>query len=242
VADVTIPDGTNLTAGSTFTKTWRIRNNGFCAWTTGYSLVFDHGNSLGQTLSVPLTSMVLPGDSVDLSVNLTTPGSNGFYAGYWKIQDSNGVRFGIGADASVAFWVKIWVGNHWDNSNDYYPDYPNYPDHSYGYYHGGCQIEDISPAGGTSFSPGGSTDLKWTIKNTSHDTWYSSEVDYVYLGGTKMFKYDTYDLPVDVPPGNTVDVVVDVYIPNTTGNYSTTWGLVRGSTRLCTMGANIWVK
>lgn len=238
VADVTIPDGTYVTGGSTFTKTWRIRNSGFCTWTTGYSLAFDHGNSLGQTLTAPLTSMVSPGDTVDLSVTLVAPSSNGYYAGYWKIRDANGVLFGIGADASVAFWVKVRVGNYyWDGYYDYYPDYP----HNHDYY-GGCQVLAVSPSSGTTFSPGGTTDIKWTVRNTSDSTWSSGDVDYTYIGGTQMFKHDTYDLPVDVAPGGVVDLVVDVYVPNNTGNYSATWALVRGSSRLCTMAASIWVR
>ena len=31
LSDVTIPDGTTVTAGATFTKTWKIKNTGTCA-------------------------------------------------------------------------------------------------------------------------------------------------------------------------------------------------------------------
>ena len=34
VADVTIADGSYIAPGSTFTKTWRIRNNGTTTWNT----------------------------------------------------------------------------------------------------------------------------------------------------------------------------------------------------------------
>ncbi|RLC66117.1 MAG: hypothetical protein DRH97_07000 [Chloroflexi bacterium] len=47
VKDVTIPDGTDLAPGDNFTKTWRLKNTGTCTWTSGYSLVFDHGDSMG---------------------------------------------------------------------------------------------------------------------------------------------------------------------------------------------------
>ena len=47
VADVTVPDGTTFAANQTFTKTWRLKNIGFCTWTTSYALVFDSGNSMG---------------------------------------------------------------------------------------------------------------------------------------------------------------------------------------------------
>jgi hypothetical protein len=35
---VTIPDNTNMVGGTTFTKTWRIGNNGTCVWGPTYSL------------------------------------------------------------------------------------------------------------------------------------------------------------------------------------------------------------
>src|SRR5690606_7728190 len=46
VSDVTIPDGTKLDPGETFTKTWRFRNAGTCAWTTEFDIVFVSGDQL----------------------------------------------------------------------------------------------------------------------------------------------------------------------------------------------------
>src|SRR5829696_4221145 len=40
VSDVTIPDDTALKPGDDFDKTWRIQNNGTCAWDDGFQLVF----------------------------------------------------------------------------------------------------------------------------------------------------------------------------------------------------------
>jgi hypothetical protein len=37
VADVTVPDGTQMTPGQDFVKTWKIRNTGSCTWGTGYT-------------------------------------------------------------------------------------------------------------------------------------------------------------------------------------------------------------
>jgi hypothetical protein len=38
VSDVTYPDGSDVTLGSTFTKIWRLKNVGTCTWTL-YALV-----------------------------------------------------------------------------------------------------------------------------------------------------------------------------------------------------------
>src|SRR5271157_1067465 len=49
VADVTVPDGTTLAPGATFTKTWRLENIGNCTWTTSYALVFSSGSAMGAS-------------------------------------------------------------------------------------------------------------------------------------------------------------------------------------------------
>ncbi len=110
VADVTIPDNTNMAPGETFTKTWRLRNSGTCTWTTQYALVFDSGNNMGGPAVVPMAGNVQPGGEVDLSVNLTAPNANGTYKGNWKLRNDKGIIFGIGASADKPFWVQIIVG------------------------------------------------------------------------------------------------------------------------------------
>src|SRR5512140_530055 len=82
IADVTVPDGTRYAAGSTFTKTWRLKNVGTCTWTTSYTLVFSSGEKMGGPSSVNFPVSVSPGRSVDLSVTLTAPASAGHYIGY----------------------------------------------------------------------------------------------------------------------------------------------------------------
>ena len=55
-------------------------------------------------LTQPLPGTVAPGQTVDISVNLTTPSTPGRYRGYWKIRDPNGEVFAL---PSGAFWVEI---------------------------------------------------------------------------------------------------------------------------------------
>lgn len=105
INDVTIPDGSNITANQNFTKTWRLKNTGSCTWTSGYLLVFDSGDQMNGPASQQLTgSTVSPGQEINISVNLTSPASPGSYRGYWKIQDQNGTRFGV---STGAFYVDI---------------------------------------------------------------------------------------------------------------------------------------
>ncbi len=109
IADVTVPDGTVLNPGSTFIKTWRLKNVGTCTWTTAYSLIFDSGIQMGGPASVPLPMSVAPGQTVDLTINLTAPNVGGSYRGYWKFKDNNGIPFGIGSDGTKSWWVDIRV-------------------------------------------------------------------------------------------------------------------------------------
>jgi hypothetical protein len=109
ITDVTIPDNTEVAADSQLVKTWRIKNGGDCTWTSSYALVFSHGTRLGGPAVQPFADTVAPGSTVDLTVNLTAPTSPGTYQGFWKLRNSTGLLFGVGASGNVAFWVKIIV-------------------------------------------------------------------------------------------------------------------------------------
>jgi hypothetical protein len=105
VADVTIPDGTQIEVNKAFTKTWRLRNVGSCTWTSGYSLVFDSGDQMSGPASQPLTnSTVPPNQTIDVSVNLTAPASAGTYRGNWRLREPGGSTFAL---STGAFWVEI---------------------------------------------------------------------------------------------------------------------------------------
>lgn len=109
VSDVTVPDGTVFTPGQTFTKTWRFKNTGRCTWTTDYVLVFSAGDQMGGPSPINLPNAVAPNQTVDLSVNLTAPGTPGNYSGYWLFKNATGNFFGIGLQANKPFWLSIAV-------------------------------------------------------------------------------------------------------------------------------------
>ena len=111
ISDVTVPDGTTYTPGATFRKTWRLKNIGTCTWTTSYSLVFESGAQMGAPSALNFPTNVAPGQTVDLSLDMTAPSSAGQYFGYWKLRNANGVNFGIGYTANSSFWVEINVGS-----------------------------------------------------------------------------------------------------------------------------------
>jgi hypothetical protein len=111
VADITIPDDWETSPGTAFTKTWRLKNVGACAWTSGYAVVYDHGdNRMDAPETAPLTAAAVPpGETVDASVNLKAPSVAGSYQAFFKLRAPDGATFGIGSAADTAFWVKIKV-------------------------------------------------------------------------------------------------------------------------------------
>jgi len=109
IADVTVPDGTTFAPATAFKKTWRLKNVGTCTWTTGYSLIFDSGEKMGGPDSAPMPTNVAPSQTVDISINLTSPNAGGTYRGYWKFKNSLGAVFGIGSGGTKSFWVEIKV-------------------------------------------------------------------------------------------------------------------------------------
>jgi hypothetical protein len=108
LADVTIPDGMIVAPGSTFTKKWRVLNDGNCTWDRSYSLMLASGDAMGTVLNVPLTEVISPGATADLSVDLTAPTANGLYTGYWRIATPFGGTFGVGIqDQSLIVEINV---------------------------------------------------------------------------------------------------------------------------------------
>ena len=108
--DLTVPDDTVFTPGEAFTKSWRLRNTGTCPWIDGYSLVFVNGDQMGALDTQPLPKVVAPGQTVDVSVELTAPEALGEYLGRWQISDANGDLFGVGGFIEETIYTRIVVG------------------------------------------------------------------------------------------------------------------------------------
>lgn len=105
--DITIPDGTLLRAGDTFTKTWRVRNAGTCTW-DGYGVVYAGGEAMNSAMSTPL-QQTEPGAYVDISLRLQAPLRGGAYTGYWQFMDAAGQTFGLGFEGIGLLWIQINV-------------------------------------------------------------------------------------------------------------------------------------
>jgi hypothetical protein len=93
VADVTVPDGTEMTPGQDFVKTWKIKNTGSCTWGTGYTLIHGYDEKL-DGVAEPLTTAVAPGEEVEVSVRFKAPAGVGEHRSYWRMQNASSSAFG----------------------------------------------------------------------------------------------------------------------------------------------------
>ncbi len=93
VADVTIPDNTELAPGTAFAKTWRLRNSGSCEWKAGTQFVYVSGEMMGASASVAVAATT-PNTPVDITVNMVAPTTPNTYKSNWQLQAPDGTRYG----------------------------------------------------------------------------------------------------------------------------------------------------
>jgi hypothetical protein len=105
ISDVTIPDGSKIAGGQTFTKKWLLQNSGTCTWTTGYAAVYTGGDKMSSPTEVYLTGNVAPGQTMELAIKMTSPSTPGKYQGNWKLRNPDGQVFGL--PNGQAFYVNI---------------------------------------------------------------------------------------------------------------------------------------
>ena len=200
VQDVTIKDNAQLAPGISFTKTWRIRNIGSCAWNNDYDITFSSGNAMGAPVSVALPGLVRPGESVDISVPMKAPENEGSYAGYWQLRNPDGGRFGLGDNRDGAFWVRI---------NVVLPCY------------WAAFVTDVTIPDNTAFNPGAAFTKIWRLRNIGDCDW-TTGFEVFHSSGDRL-DGATFDMPERVEPGETVDLQVNLEAPNGSGDYRGYW-------------------
>ena len=126
IGDVSIPDRTVLKPNMSAVKTWNIKNTGTCTWDSTYSFNYVKGSVFGPT-SVPITRLVGPGETYEVSVTFTTPASNGEYTAWWQMQNTAHQNFG------QTIWYDFIVNDVTGSTNQQFNDaapqiYKWYPD------------------------------------------------------------------------------------------------------------------
>ncbi|XP_021888867.1 protein NBR1 homolog [Carica papaya] len=91
---------------TSFTKIWRMRNNGTLVWARGTQLLWIDGDRFSPTVRVELEVPpcgVPPNGELNVAVDFTAPQLPGRYISYWRMASPLGVKFG------QRVWVLIEV-------------------------------------------------------------------------------------------------------------------------------------
>jgi hypothetical protein len=213
VSDVTVPDGTTFAPGQSFTKTWRLRNSGTCAWTDGYELVFVRGTNMAAgSAAVPETT---PGATADVQMQMTTPTSPGTHIGFYRMRTPNGTLFGD------TVWVSIGVGGTPAAAPTVLPNFQPTPSAGAACVNNGVFVADITIPDGTQVAPGQQFIKTWQIRNTGTCAW-DGGYTLAFVRGTAMTATTNVALP-SAAPGATVDVSVTLTAPTLAGTYTSVW-------------------
>lgn len=243
VRDVTYPDGTYVMPGSTFTKTWRLRNTGTHAWSTDTQLVYVAGDPM-NAYNVYVPYYVAPGSTVDISVNLTAPTFGGTVSGQWMLQAPDGTRFGVGCNGQVPVWVSVKTWNSGVCSCLGQPTCNCTGASSRTGRNPYCNnkirdIKDVTYPDGSVVAPGATFRKTWRMKNGGTCVWDQNYLLSFFYGddfgfdGQVIIVPAGYDLPeyngqkyqvnrqknFYIHPGEYVYVSVDLTAPTAPGNY-----------------------
>lgn len=105
--DVNVPDGSKMTPGQKFTKTWKIKNDGECTWGAGYQVMYAGYADKMSGVPDALPPVVAPGEEIEISVQFLAPLKSGDYVSAWTLRNPKGTAFfGPGAKP---LYVKITV-------------------------------------------------------------------------------------------------------------------------------------
>ncbi len=223
VSETGLGDGSTVSAGQTFTKSWTLRNSGSSTWSgAAYAFAFQSGDRLGGASPIALAAgeSIGPGGSKTFSITLTVPTGvqpPANFHGVWQMA-KNGIAFGD----SVWFDVMLVDPNARDDAQF---------------------LEETIPDGTPIFAGMGFT-KSWTLRNQGTTTWNAAD-GYVLAfvnenGDDRMGAQQMMQLPAGtmVAPRASYQWQVPMVAPQNPGQYTGHWRMKHGSTWF---GDEVWV-
>ena len=213
LGDVTLPDNTITAPGSSFIKTWRLRNDSTCAWGPGlklHSLSFFNGNPLGVPAEVPLTAIVQPGGTIDVSLDMVAPNQPGTYRSEWMLQVAAGPMLGVGVNGQTPLYTQIIVQ-------------AEQPDNQPCTYRAAF-LGDVTIPDNAVLSPGAPFVKTWRLRNDGTCAWGPNAPVYAVtnINGSSFGAPTVLPMPI-VQPGGIVDLSISMAAPNAPGTYRSEW-------------------
>lgn len=198
IADITIPDDSELPVGGSFVKTWRVVNSGTAAW-QGVTLNFLSGTAMTTTLSQPIPP-VDPQTQIDISLTLTAPAQAGVYTSRWVLRTADGERFEPLLFTRIV--VPEQVGQTMSN---------------------GRYLADLTIPDGTLLEVGQSFTKTWQVENNGPTRW---GVGFTLRHESGEAMTDRLSHPVPVTEANqTAELSLPLTVPQTAGRHVGYWRL-----------------
>lgn len=229
VADVTIPDGTELEFGSPIVKTWRVKNNGKIAWPTGVSLE-KHGKGAMKPVSDRKIPALKPGEEADISVDLIVPTKRGkfqtpnfrlayqgfpFGDNFWAIIKAVPVKKTEARKAPAAQKEQKMAPAPVKQDAKKPKKNPL----------GAHFVKDLTFPDDVVVAPGQAIRKAWLIKNTGEVAWPVGTKLVSIVGSTFGQDAETV-LKVQVKKGEQFKLTVDLVAPAETGKFTSRFQLV----------------
>jgi hypothetical protein len=74
-------------------------------------------------------------------------------------------------------------------------------------------VREVDPIKGTILVARQDFTATWLVKNIGRNDWYRVNMDYVYTGGDKLHKVESYSIPKGVDSGKQVYLPVEMETP-----------------------------
>ena len=198
ITDVTVPDNTSLGTGSTFTKTWRVKNAGEVEWPRHTKLTFLQGTQMTD-ISEFVVGKVASGEEKEISIPLTVPENAGSYEAQWAltVQDEQIpqaiVTLVIRASGAAAEGVQAQF------------------------------VTDVTVPDNTRYENGEQFTKTWRVRNSGSEPW-PEQTKLTFLAETQMTDLSEVEVGA-VAPGAETDISVDLMAPNENGTFRGQWVL-----------------
>lgn len=217
LSDITVPDNSFVTPGLQFIKTWRVRNDGNCAWGPGqrlHQLVWVGGSRLHLSERYELPTVVQPGGIVDLSVMLVAPTQPGQYLSEWMLRVDDVGVIGVGTNGQTPLFAKFNVGA------------PT-PPPPVGCTYRAAFLGDVTIPDNSVIAPNTTFVKTWRVRNDGNCAWGPGAPlhQLAWVGGSRLHTADRVEIPFVVQPGGVADLSVTLTAPALPGLYLSEWKL-----------------
>lgn len=106
-----------------------------------------------------------------------------------------------------------------------------------------CKLNWQSPKNNVTFHPEDRFSAGWKVTNTGTVPWTPETVDFLYLGGAKMYvENPLVKVESSVSPGEAIILTVGMEAPLKEIRYTTYWGLRKGDVYFCRLALSIFVE